>query len=243
RKLYSQEVVYTFFAFAEINDYKGAHIETINLASRNYKQVYNSPEFALKYAAEAYFMINSLKVTEQLYKNCVNRAMNYLSDRLNNNFGYAEVTVNDQMWILDSKKHYEYQAHRQAFLTISEVMFSISANRSLDGIREQLQPAISYFESIKKKYTSNSKHDRKLRYASYYNLAVLYYHLDDPQAMKKEASGLILNDFDAKDGRALEASAINLKNLFIQTNFSTRHFEIDITKFKGPGEATVIAGN
>ncbi len=241
RKLYSQEVVYTFSAFADISDYKGAHIENINLASRNYKQVYKSPEFALKYAAEAYFMINSLTVTAQLYKNCVNRAMNYLSDRLNNNFGYAEVTVNDQMWILDSKKHYEYQAHRQAFLTISEVMFSISANRSLDGIREQLQPAINYFESIKKKYPTGSKHDRKLRYASYYNLAVLYYHLDDPQAMKKEASGLILNDFDAKDGKALEASAINLKNLFFQSNLNSRHFEIDITKFKGPGEASVIA--
>ena len=59
--------------------------------------------------------------------------------------------------------------------------------------------------------------------------------------MKKEASGLILNDFDAKDGKALEASAINLKNLFIQSNLNSRHFEIDITKFKGPGEASVIA--
>ena len=241
RKLYSQEVVYTFSAFADITDYKGTHIENINLASRNHKQVYRSPEFAIRHVAEAYFMINSLTVTEQLYRNCVNRAMSYLSSRINNDFGYAEVTVNDHMWILDSKKHYEYQAHRQAFLTISEVLFSISANRSLDGIREQLQPAINYFESIKKKYPSGTKHDRKLRYASYYNLAVLYYYLDDPQAMKKEASGLILNDFDAKDGRALEASALNLKNLFMQSNLNSRHFAIDTTKFKGPGEASVIA--
>ena len=37
RKLYSQEVVYTFSAFADITDHKGAFIENINLASRNYK--------------------------------------------------------------------------------------------------------------------------------------------------------------------------------------------------------------
>ncbi|MGK2861719.1 MAG: hypothetical protein ACSLE0_07275 [Chitinophagaceae bacterium] len=241
RKLFSQEVVYTFSAFADVSDYKGAHIENINLANRNYKQVYTSPEFAIRQIAEAYFMVNSLTVTEKLYRNCINRAMNILTTRLNNDFGYAVQTVNDHMWILDSKKHPEYRAHRQAFLTISEVLFSISANKSLDGVREQLKPAIDYFESIKKKYTSTGKRDRKLRYASYYNLAVLYYYLDDPQAMKKEASGLILNDFDAKDGRAFEASALYLKNIFLQTGLNTRHFEIDITRFKGPGEASAIA--
>jgi len=241
RKLYSQEVVYSFSAFADITDHKGAHIENIVLADRNYKQVYRSPEFAIRHVAEGYFLINSLTVTEQLYKNCVNRAMNYLSNRINDDFGYAERTVTDHMWILDSKKHPEYQAHRQAFLTISEVLFSISANRPLDGIREQLQTAIDYFESIKKKYPSTSKHDRKLRYASYYNLAKLYYYLDDPQAMKKEASALILNDYDAKDGKALEASAMYLKNLFIQTKLDSRHFAIDTTTFKGPGETSVVA--
>ena len=241
RKLYSQEVVYTFSAFADITDHRGAHIENIVLADRDYKQVYRSPEFAIRYMAEGYFLVNSLTVTEQLYKNCVNRAMNYLSSRINDDFGYAERTVTDHMWILDSKKHPEYQAHRQAFLTISEVLFSISANRSLDGIREQLQPAIDYFESIKKKYPSTSKHDRKLRYASYYNLAKLYYYLDDPQAMKREASALILNDYDAKDGKALEASAMYLKNLFIQTKLDSRHFAIDTTTFKGPGETSAVA--
>ena len=241
RKLYSQEVVYTFSAFADINDHKGAHIENIVLASRNYKQVYRSPEFAIRQIAEGYFMINSLTVSEQLYMNCVNRAMNYLSNRITDDFGFGERTVTDNMWILGSKKHPEYQAHRQAFLTMNEVLFSISANRSLDGVRDQLQPAINYFESIKRKYPSTSKHDRKLRYASYYNLAKLYYYLDDPQAMKKEASALILNDYDAKDGKALEASALYLKNLFIQTNLNSRHFAIDTTAYKGPGEVSGIA--
>ncbi|HKZ67764.1 MAG TPA: hypothetical protein VJ111_15465, partial [Chitinophagaceae bacterium] len=98
RKLYSQEVVYTFSAFADIADYKGAHIENIVLADRNYKQVYKSPEFAIRRIAEAYFLVNSLTINEQLYKNCVNRAMNYLNKRINEDFGYAERTVTEQLY-------------------------------------------------------------------------------------------------------------------------------------------------
>ena len=240
RTYYSQEVLYTFSAFADISDYKGAHIDNIVLANRNYKQTYRSPEFAIKYVAEGYFLLNSATITEQLYRNGVNRAMNYLSSKLTEDYGYSERTVTDQMWILDSKKHPEYQAHRQAFLVIKEALFNVTANRSLDGVREQVQPAIDYFENVKKKYVSNSKHDRKLRYASYYNLATLYYYLDDPQAMLKEASALILNDYDAKDGKALEASALYLKNLFAQTKFTSRHFAIDTSTFKGPGEGQAI---
>jgi hypothetical protein len=217
RKYYWQELTYTFAASADINDYKGAHIENIVLADRNSKQLYRSPEFEAKQMAEGYFMINNFTVTGQLYKDCVTRAMSNLNNRINNEFGYAERTVTDQMWILGSKKHPEYQAHRDAFLLVSEVLFSLSANQSLAGVREKLEPAISYFESIKKKYPSTGKWDRKLRYASYYNLAVLYYYLDDPQSMIKEASGLVLNDFDTRDGKNSEALAMQLKNLFVQT--------------------------
>ncbi|MBC7851116.1 MAG: hypothetical protein H7Y31_15345 [Chitinophagaceae bacterium] len=239
KTLYCQEVVYTFAANAEITDYKGAHVRDVLLADRGYKQTYKSPEFALKPMADGYFMLNALTVTGQLYRNCVNRAVDFLSARLTEDFGYGEHTVNDFMWILDTKKHPEYAAHRNAFLTMKDVLFNISANRPIDGIRKQLEPVIKYFESIKKNYPSTSKHDRKLRYASYYNLAKLYYYLDDPQAMMKEASGLVLNDFDARDGRALEESAIRLKNLFDRTQIYTRHFPIDVTTLRGPYESTV----
>lgn len=240
RKLYAQEVVYTFSAFADIVDYKGAQLEHIILADRGYKQVYRSPEFANRQIAAGYFMINTLTVTEQLYRSCISRAMRYLSGQLTDNFGYGETTVTDQMWIIDTKKHPEYAAHRNAFLTLKDVLFGITADKPLDDVRVQLQPVISYFEGIKKKYTSMNKYDRKIRYASYYNLAVLYYYLDDPQAMLKEASGLVLNDFDARDGKKFEETAIWLKNLFEDTRIYSRHFAIDTSSFKGPNEVVAV---
>ena len=58
--------------------------------------------------------------------------------------------------------------------------------------------------------------------------------------MLKEAGALILNDYDAKDGKALESSALYLKNLFDQTKFTSRHFAIDTSTFKGPGEGQAV---
>jgi hypothetical protein len=233
---YRQEVVYSFEANASLTDYKGMHIMDQELAARNYKQTYRSPEFALRPLAEGYFAINSLAVTKDLYRDCVNRAMHNLSNRITNNFGFAEATSSDFMWIIDSRKHPEYSAHRQAFQQMNEVLFSMNANNSIEGAREQLQPVIDYFEKIKKKYSSTNKHDRKIRYASYFNLAVLYYYLDDPQAMMKEANGLELNDYDAKDAKGFVQTAAWLKNLFQRTNIYTRHFNIDPTRYKGPYE-------
>lgn len=233
---YRQEVVYSFEALATITDYKGAHIMDQELAGRGNKQVYRSPEFASRILAEGYFALNSLTVTKELYQGCVTRAMHYLSERITDNFGFNAVTSNDFMWIVDSKKHPEYTAHRQAFQQISEVLFNMNANTSIDGAREQLKPVIDYFEKIKRIYSSTSKHDRKMKYASYFNLAVLYYYLDDPQAMMKEAKGLELNDYDAKDARGFVQTATWLKNLFEQNNIYTRHFTINPAAFKGPYE-------
>ena len=241
RTYFHQEVVYTFSAKASISDYKGRHILDEDLASRNHKQVYRSPEFANRAIAEGYFVINSISVTRELYQKCVNRAMHNLSERISNDFGFREVAVNDFMWIIDTKKHPEYAAYRKAFMLVNEVLFSMNPANSIDGARETLKPAIDYFEKIKKTYSSGNRHDRKIRYASYYNLAVLYYYLDDPESMMREASGLVLNDFDSKDGKAFEQSAINLKNLFKQNNIYTRHFPINTDELKGPYEQDVSA--
>ena len=236
RTFYCQEVVYTFAAKADVADYKGVHIMEQVLSDRASKRTYRSPEFPVKAVAEGYFALNSLKVTNDLYRMNVNQAMQSLSYQLTNNFGYNAVTVNDFMWIIDSRKHPEYTAHRKAFQQMNSILFGMNASTPIESVREQMKPVIAYFESIKKKYPSTSKHDRKIRYASFFNLAVLYYYLDDPQDMMIQANGLVLNDFDSKDGNAFEQSAIRLKNQFQMSNIYTRHFPININSFKGPYE-------
>lgn len=240
---YYQEVVYTFEAEAVVTDHRGQHLLDQQLAGRNYKRVYKSPEFAIRALAEGYFVVNSMAITRELYRESVNRAMHALDDRLNEQFGFRAVSANDNMWVIDSRKHPEYSDWRKALREIQDVLFSMNASTPITGAKEQVQSAIDYFEKIKRNYSSSNRHDRKLRYACYYNLAVLYYYLDDPQAMMKEANGLILNDFDPKDGEAFAKTATWLRNLFLQNNIYTRHFPIDTDAFRGPSEKTDVTAN
>ena len=48
KTFYYEQVQYTFEANAIINDYKGAHIMDQSLANRQYKLVYNCPEFPIQ---------------------------------------------------------------------------------------------------------------------------------------------------------------------------------------------------
>ena len=89
--------------------------------------------------------------------------------------------------------------------------------------------------ALKKKYSSNSKADKKLRYASYYNLAKIYWYLDDPDAGLKEANELVINGFDAKDGRGLEAGATNLKMQLRLAKRDSRHFPLNVEDYQGIG--------
>lgn len=243
RTFYYQELIYTFEAEAEITDYKGQHIMDQSLAARNHQRTYTSPEFSRRVMAEGYFVLNSMNITKELYRDCVNRAMHLLDDRLNENFGFREVSANDIMWVIDSRKHPEYSEWRNAIRQIQNFLFTLDAATPISGARALVAPAISYFEKIKRDYSSSSRHDRKIRYGCYYNLAVLYYYLDDPQAMMKEANGLVLNDFDSNDGKAFERTATWLRNLFQQNNIYTRHFPIETEHFTGPFEKKDMTAN
>lgn len=238
RTFYTQEMTYTFAASAVIMDYKGAHIMDRVLADRGRKFTFRSPEFPLRQAAESYFLINSLKVTNDLFRVNVTNAMHNLSNQISTQFGFGEITTSDYVWVVGSRKHPEYEGSRKALGLVNDVLFSMNASTPITDAKEKLKPAIDYFEKIKKMYSSTSKHDRKLRYASYFNLAVIYYYLDDPQAMMKEANGLVLNDWDARDGKGFESVALRLKNQFQNANIYTRHFPIDTTTYRGPYELT-----
>lgn len=237
RTYYIVEVPYTFGANAKITDYRGNFIDDIILANRDNRRVYQSDEFTSKAEANVYSKIGLLNIVPDLTRTSMNNAVANLSDILTVNYGYPERTVNDYFWIVNSRKHPEYENHRRAWMTFRQAIAMMSPNEPLDEVKAAMQPAIDYYNKVKKMYASDSKGDKKMRYASYYNLAKIYWYLDDPDAGLKEATELIINGYDARDGNGLEAGATNLKMQMRQSKIYTRHFRVDINGYQGPDMA------
>ena len=228
------QVAYSFAAEAKVTDYKGNPLMTITLANRDFRQTYNTKEFSSFLEATLYYRFRGIDFTKEIAKRAVRSAMNNLTNDISYNFGYSPRTVTDFLWILDSKKHPEYDAHRKAWLAFKQAMFQMNAEDPLDEVKKSLAPVITYYETIKKRYSSGSKGDRKMRYASYFNLAKIYYYLDNPDAAMREAGELMMNEYDEKDGKRLEAAATELKNLMNQNKFNGRHFPLKSDKYTAP---------
>jgi len=235
RSTYVMQATYTYEATAKLVDYKGQVAGVFTFENRNDKRVYNSESFLTSAEANAYLRFGLLVVTNELIKHSADEAVNSLNATLTLNYGFPDRVANDFFWILNSRKHPEYENHHRAWINFKQAITNMSPDEPLDQVRTAMQPVIDYFNSIKKKYNSDSKSDKKLRYASYYNLAKIYWWLDDPDAAMKEANELVINGFDSKDGERLEAGAENLKQQLHSAKRDTRHFRLNVDDYQGIG--------
>lgn len=234
---YTVEVPYTFGAHAKVTDYKGRFIENFTLASRDQRRVYTSEVFPSEAEAKAYSKYGLLLVTPQLMRQSMTNSLNNLSNLLTQNYGYPERTVNDFFWVVNSRMHPAYADHQRAWSAFRQAITQMSPDESLDEVKKMMQPVIDYYNKAVKVYSSDSKGDKKLRYASHFNLAKIYWYLDDPDSALKHATELVINGYDAKDGRGLEAGATNLKTLMRQSRIYTRHFRVQVQDYQGPDVA------
>jgi hypothetical protein len=230
---YAPLLTYTYTARVSVTDYTGRTYQQYQAVDRNNQFQYKGIESPNKFAA-ANLLLNMFTLTTMLSKDVLYKTINQLSQDLSNNYGYIDRRNVEEVWILDSRKHPEYDDFRKNWGIIKNALFKMDPNEPIDGIREEVKPAIAYFERIRKEYNTSKKGDRKLRYATHYLLSKLYYYLDDPDNQAREASDLILNDYDSRDGRGLEEGAALLKEQLRLNKRTTRHFPLDVASLHGP---------
>ncbi|ULQ53546.1 hypothetical protein [Flavihumibacter fluvii] len=230
---YAPVLTYTYAARVSVTDYTGKSYQQYQAVNRGNQFQYKGVESPNQFMA-ANVLLNMFALTTIVSKDVLYKTINQLSQDLSYNYGYIDRRNEEQVWILDSRKHPEYYDFRKNWGIIKNALFRMSPNEPIDGIREEVKPAITYFERLRKEYNSNKKADRKLRYATHYLLAKLYYYLDDPDSQAREANDLILNDYDSRDGHGLEDGAARLKEQLRLNKRTTRHFPLDVASLQGP---------
>jgi hypothetical protein len=198
----------------------------VNMKSENLGRyrTYTSEKFESSTKASDYFRTSQEAIRENLLRDFVNNSIDRANNFSNFYFGFPTARNNsDYLWILDSKSHPEYQTQQEAIQAVKALFANMKANEPIDKLREDMQPLIDYFESLKTKYKADDKNERKIRYGAFFNLANIYYYLDLPTLAIIQAEGLIANDYDKKDGENLKKDAQELSDLFKKTKFTSRH--------------------
>jgi hypothetical protein len=235
RIYYANEIVYSFSARASVYDYKGNTIlSNYILSDREKKQTYRTSEFSSPAEASNFFNSKIFEIKNNLAKQLSAQAISNLNTEFNYKYGYQLHRTNDILWILNNKRHAAYADHQAAWNQFKNAIVLMSADESLDKVKEKMKPVIAYFEKAKTQYTGSDKEARKMRYASFYNLAKIYLWLDEPDKAKIEADELAMNDYDESDGKNLRAMAENLETTLRKNNSNSRHFAVNVDSYQSP---------
>lgn len=229
---YTPYMVYRYNGSYEAKTYKGESVRSLGLGD---SQTWQGSETSSSKEASDYINNNRETLRDNLIRSAVQNRVNGLSRDITETVGYKTYTANDLVYLLDSKKHPEYEGHQKVVKALKEQLTTLRANEeSIARMKEIFAPHIAYLEETVTKYNKDEKGDRKMRYAAYYALGKISYWLDEPDKTIKYAEQLIANKYDEKDGKELIKMAESLKKSFEKNKMTTRYFKIDTEKYEAP---------
>ncbi|KAF2336287.1 hypothetical protein [Flavobacterium daemonense] len=168
------------------------------------------------------FNMNRTAIKDQTLRDFANNSLSTFGNNIDRVYGFKPKSDNEILWILDAKSD-EGKTQIEAIQAVKALFATMKADEPIDDLKSNMQPLIEYFDSLKTKYTEDNKPSRKMRYSAYYNLAVIYLMLDQPEKTIAESEKLIANDYDKSDGKALIERANSLIASFKASKLNTTH--------------------
>lgn len=243
---YRIKLTYTLGAAYEVKSPDSKDIvKYVNYYDNNDFKVWESSEYSTSAEANRYYNDNSASIRANILTNLVNGLTNRISSYLRYEIGFASQELNEYFWILDSKKHDEFENNQKITKQLIEEMKRFTANSKPENVDEHFKPYFDYFNKLAK-LDMEEKGNKKLVYAALYNLSILSYYLDDPIQSKVIAERLIKDDIDEKDGKELVKNADYLIDVFKKNNKFSTHFERKIPEADVsliPKKNTISAAN
>ncbi|MCP9756878.1 hypothetical protein EGI26_17065 [Lacihabitans sp. CCS-44] len=222
---YRIKLTYTLGAAYEVKSPDNKDIvKYVNYYDNSDLKVWESSEYSTSAEANRYYNDNSASIRANILTNLVNAFTNRISSYLRYEIGFASQELNEYFWILDSKKHDEFENNQKITKQLIEEMKRFTANSKPENVDEHFKPYFDYFNKLAK-LDMEEKGNKKLVYAALYNLSILSYYLDDPIQSKVIAERLIKDDIDEKDGKELVKNADYLIDVFKKNNKFSTHFE------------------
>jgi hypothetical protein len=235
---YQVKTTYSFVARLRLLDPNGSLIQQRELQTRDQKLTHITSEFKTEGEAKTFVRYGTMQLLNDLNKRTAYSVTGGLGNELTRAYGFPIRQAGDYLWILNNRKHPEFEAQQKAWIDFQQAISNADAERPIIEARKSMQPVIAYYAKVKKQYASDDKNSRKLRYGACYNLSKIYFYLDMPDEALREGGELKITGYDQKDGDRLQAQATWLKQQMRQARMDTRHFYLPVDNLRAPETIT-----
>jgi hypothetical protein len=165
-------------------------------------------------------------VEQQIARSVVGAEFGAIFNFMNRKVGYMPYENRFIVWETDSPKHPESNEFAKNTAELKRLFSVIKADKVEDSIKNGLEKIATYYKGVAEKYTNPSeKAEKKLRYASYLNMAQLYLHLDRFDESAEWAKKVIENDYDKKDGEKIIKEIAEVKKDMARINATSRRIQ------------------
>jgi len=209
-----------------------AGVNTDNAESAGESKVYSigdSYSYSTAKARTSKAAYKEFEANEEIaYDNAFNKyhdnVARIASNGMNASYGHYQKIERVKFKRLDSDKHPEYEMFENAVQAMKAILMSKKFDQDISETRENMGPIIDYYISVKEKYNKDDKHPKRLKAAAMYNLAQIYYFLDQPDKTIEIGKEYIRWDHDKGDGEDFVEKGEQLKHLLEFHNADGRYF-------------------
>lgn len=194
----------------------------------NSNSTHNGVETSSRRSADSFISGNLQQIKNELNRKFITASVKSVKGKMNRLHGYQPVHTTDHLIIMDSKKYPEYNDYKKFQSEIVNIFNKMSPFKPLmnPNNAEKINRAITFLEKIPANYPKNKRSHKKMRYASFYNLAILNHYLENFDKASDYYQKVITNDYHEGQSKRNLKTVDRLKTLYSINKVTTSHFQI-----------------
>lgn len=227
-RYYTLRIIYTYAIEAVVRNGRTGE----KLFERKWDTSHSSDIWAREYRDEHEFNISTTseridKIKNDIMQDVFGKTADGISNECTFNYSISSVESKDNLLRMNEDDYYEHYFYLKQMQDLSAIFKKMDLMIPLTDFQDELDPIMSYLESIIVKYENKSpKVVAKVAAASYYNLGMIYFYMDDPDKALIYGQKVMDTKEFGFEGKNLIRKTEELSNILKLNNITSRHGQL-----------------
>lgn len=223
---YSMEVRYSVPVSLHVSDKQGNTLLDKRIYTHADTRTWTSSSYNSMNELDNYWRYQRPTRLIELHKGLLTEGLNQIESLINSQFGYSRIKDKIRFETIGKKTHPEYDAYQQQVELIKTAFTMMSADKSLDPVKEKVKSALTFYKTNGQKCKPGDKNGERLKHICYYNVALAYFWLEDFEQAAANAEEIQKFEPKDKDARRLLDDIVYVKDSLQRNGRSSRHMVV-----------------